>query len=66
MLSKGQYGWERKTEGARGDDLAPLFMSPSAETAMRTLSSWSSRAVDLSDEADDERDMEEGAERYNT
>lgn len=43
--------------GETGDVLAPFFMSPSAQTAMRTLSSWPSRSSSLDDELDivDER-----------
>lgn len=39
-----------------GDVLVPFFISPSARTAMRTLSSWSSSEFELDDAEDDEGD----------
>lgn len=45
-----------KEKELHGDDLVPFFMSPKAYTAMRTLSSWSSREIELDDGDDDEGD----------
>lgn len=39
-----------------GDVLVPFFISPKARTAIRTLSSWSSREFELDDADDDEGD----------
>lgn len=38
------------------DDLVPFFISPKARTAMRTLSSWSSREFEPDDAEDGEGD----------
>lgn len=49
--------WDTQKEiNVHGDALVPFFISPKAQTAMRTLSSWSSSETALDDGDDDEGD----------
>lgn len=45
-----------KKRNVHGDVLVPFLISPSAWTAMRTLSSWSPRGCELDDGEDDGSD----------